>query len=173
MLSCYVSLCSEFHIAHFFSFLCCPVTTMYVSLCSEFRVCLPQFFYGVRVVHFFSFFCVVLLCIFMFWVPCCNLRYDIRIKTMLCSSLPPAGGSRVHVLFTLFEGGFVWVFFVYPCLSFVLFSFHHCLSSTKHSLWLLLWCLWTFLGQKQEFWQLWRILLMTTNKQNYAISYKW
>jgi hypothetical protein len=37
VLSCYVSLCSEFRVAHFFSFLCCPVTNIYVALCSEFR----------------------------------------------------------------------------------------------------------------------------------------
>ena len=36
------------------------VLSCYVSVCSEFRVA-----------HFFSFFCVVLLCIFIFWVPCC------------------------------------------------------------------------------------------------------
>jgi hypothetical protein len=33
----------------------------YVSVCSEFRVA-----------HFCRFFCVVLLCVFMFWVPCCS-----------------------------------------------------------------------------------------------------
>jgi hypothetical protein len=43
-------------------------------------------------------FCVVLLCVFMFWVPCYDVRYDIRIKTMFGSSLPQV----VHVLFTLF-----------------------------------------------------------------------
>ena len=26
--------------------------------------------------------CVVLLCVFKFWVPCCDVRYDFRIKTM-------------------------------------------------------------------------------------------
>jgi hypothetical protein len=87
MLSCYVSLCSEFCVAHFFSLsLCCPVMCLYVlssvllislvffmlscyvSLCSEFRVA-----------HFFSLFCVVLLCVFMFWVPCCSFH-----KVFLC-----------------------------------------------------------------------------------------
>jgi hypothetical protein len=33
----------------------------YVSVCSEFRAA-----------HFFSFFLVVLICICMFWVPCCS-----------------------------------------------------------------------------------------------------
>ena len=74
VLSCYVSLCSEFRVAYFIKKkLCCPVMCLYVlssvllislvcfllscyvSLCSEFRVA-----------HFFSLFCVVLLCIFMF-----------------------------------------------------------------------------------------------------------
>jgi hypothetical protein len=37
-----------------------------------------------------------LLCVFTFWVPCCDVRYDFRIKSMLGSSLPPVvyrGGS--------------------------------------------------------------------------------
>ena len=37
----------------------------------------------------FYFFCVVLLCVFMFWVPCSDVHYVFRIKTMFCSSLPP------------------------------------------------------------------------------------
>ena len=63
-----------------FVFSCCPVMCLYVlssvlvislvflvlscyvSLCSEFRVA-----------YFFSFFRVDLLCVFMFWVPCCSL----------------------------------------------------------------------------------------------------
>ena len=136
------------------------VFSCYVSLCSEFLV-----------VHFFSLFCVVLLCIFMFWVPCCNLRYDIRIQTMFCSSLPLVVVGFISYLRYLRES--VCGFLCKPLFIFCPFSFHHCLSSTKHSLWLLLWSLGTFLGQKQEFWQLWRILLMITNKPNYAISYKW
>jgi hypothetical protein len=39
---------------------------------------------------FFSLsFCVVLLWVFTLWVPFCNVRYDIRIKTMFGLSLPP------------------------------------------------------------------------------------
>ena len=37
-------------------------------------------------------FCVVLLCVLVFLVPCCDVRYDFRIKTMFGSSLPPVGG---------------------------------------------------------------------------------
>jgi hypothetical protein len=46
--------------------------------------------------------CVVLLCVFIFWVLCCDIRYDFRIKTMFGSFLPPIGCKRVHVLFMLF-----------------------------------------------------------------------
>jgi len=31
----------------------------------------------------FSVFCVVLLCVFTFWVPCCDVRYDFRMKRCL------------------------------------------------------------------------------------------
>ena len=41
---------------------------------------------GVRVANYF---CVVLLCVFTFWVPCCNVRYDFHIETMFSSSLRP------------------------------------------------------------------------------------
>ena len=37
----------------------------------------------------FKVFCVVLLCVFMFRVPCCDVRYDFSIITMFGSSLPP------------------------------------------------------------------------------------
>ena len=60
VLSCYVSLCSEFRVTHFFCFF---VLSCYVSLCSEFRVA-----------YFFSFCCAILLCVFMFWVPCCSFH---------------------------------------------------------------------------------------------------
>ena len=50
----------------------------------------------------FLVFCVVLLWVFTFWVPCCDVHYDFRIKTMFGSSLPPVVCRRAHVLFTLF-----------------------------------------------------------------------
>ena len=34
-------------------------------------------------------FCVVLLCVFTFWVPCCDVRYHFCIETMFDSSLNP------------------------------------------------------------------------------------
>jgi len=53
VLSCYVSLCFEFHVAHFFSFFCCcPVIYLYVL--------------SSVLLLFFVFFCAVLLCVFMF-----------------------------------------------------------------------------------------------------------
>jgi hypothetical protein len=33
--------------------------------------------------------CVLILCVLTFGVPCCDVRYDFRIKTMLGSYLPP------------------------------------------------------------------------------------
>ena len=40
--------------------------------------------------------------VFPFWVPCCDVRYDLNIKTMFGSSLPPVVCRSAHVLFTLF-----------------------------------------------------------------------
>jgi len=42
----------------------------------------PRFFGGICVAHFFCFFfvCVALLCVFMFWLLCFDIRYDFRIK---------------------------------------------------------------------------------------------
>ena len=47
--------------------------------------------------------CVVLLCIFTFWVPCCDVRYDFRINTMVrfvvCS---PEDSCPVYIISVLF-----------------------------------------------------------------------
>jgi len=53
------------------------------------------------------FVCVVLLCVFTFRVPCCDVSYDFHIETIFGSSLPPVVCRRVHVIFTLFV--FVYV----------------------------------------------------------------
>jgi hypothetical protein len=45
--------------------------------------------------------CVFLLCIFRYWVPYCDVRYDFLITTMFGSSLLSVVCSRAHVLFTL------------------------------------------------------------------------
>ena len=60
----------------------------------------PRIFGGVRVAHLF-FLCVVLLCVFTFRVPHCDVRYEFRIKTMFGSSLPTVACRRAHVLFAL------------------------------------------------------------------------
>jgi hypothetical protein len=44
-------------------------------------------------------FCFVLWRIFTFWVPCWDVRYYFRNKTMFSSSLSLVVGRRVHVLF--------------------------------------------------------------------------
>ena len=49
----------------------------------------------------------VLLCVFTFWVPCCDVRYNFCIKTMFGSFLPPVVCRRAHVLFTLFVFAYI------------------------------------------------------------------
>ena len=43
---------------------------------------------------------IVLSCVFTFWVPCCDVRYDFRIQKMFGSSLPPLFVGGTHVLRT-------------------------------------------------------------------------
>jgi hypothetical protein len=43
------------------------------------------------------YFCVVLWCVFTFWVPHCDVRYDFNINTMFGSSLPPVVCRRANV----------------------------------------------------------------------------
>jgi hypothetical protein len=47
-------------------------------------------------------FCVVLLYVFTFWVPCCGVYYDFRIKTMFSSSLPKVVCMRAHIICILY-----------------------------------------------------------------------
>ena len=51
-----------------------------------------------------------LLCVFLFWVLCCDVCYDFNIETMFVSSLPPVVCRRAHVLFTLLA--FVYIIYV-------------------------------------------------------------
>ena len=67
----------------------------------------PRLFLRSLCCSFFVVFCVSRLCIFMFWVPCCDVRYDFSIKTMFGSSLPSVVCSSAHVLFTLFVFAYV------------------------------------------------------------------
>jgi len=46
--------------------------------------------------------CAVLLFVFTFCVPYCDVPHDFRIKSMFGSSLPSVVCTRAHVLFTLF-----------------------------------------------------------------------
>ena len=86
-LSCYISLCSEFRVSHFIIFLYCPVMCLpccscffvlscYVSLNSVLLIslCCPvMHLYVLSSVLLISLvFFVVLLCVCMFWVPCCS-----------------------------------------------------------------------------------------------------
>jgi hypothetical protein len=66
----------------------------------------------------FLIFCVLLLCVFTFWVPCCDVRYDFRIKTMFCSYLSPAVCRRAHILSTLFVFVSTWCCPTHIMLSF-------------------------------------------------------
>ena len=74
---------------------------------------------------FFLVFCVLLLCVLTFLVPCYNVRYDIRIKTLLDLSLPPIICKRVHVL--LF-------FCIYCCSTFCSFKCIYVLTWKRCSL---------------------------------------
>jgi len=51
---------------------------------------------------FFQFSCVVLLCVFTFWVSFCDIRYDFCIKRCSVSFSPPGVCKGARVLFTLF-----------------------------------------------------------------------
>ena len=66
--------------------------------------------------------CVVLLCVFMFWVPCCDVRYDFRFKTKFGSSLLSVVHRSPHVLF-LYLYLFVIVSNTYCVVFIVVFVF--------------------------------------------------
>jgi uncharacterized membrane protein YesL len=73
----------------------------------------------------FLFVCVILLFVFTFYVLCCDVCYDFRIKTMFSSSLLPVVCRRAHVLFTLFVCWRIVVSNTY-CEVFVLFVSSSC-----------------------------------------------
>jgi len=66
------------------------------------NICIVILANSIPTIAFIFSFCVVILCVFTFWVPCWDVRYDFRIKTMFKSSLFPVVCMRAHVLFTLF-----------------------------------------------------------------------
>jgi hypothetical protein len=47
----------------------------------------------------FVVFCIVLLCVFMLRIPCCDVHYDFRIKTMYDLSLPPVVAGLLSYMF--------------------------------------------------------------------------
>ena len=75
------------------------ISITYLVTMELFTLCEPlsslPVFGGVRVAPLFSF-SVVLFCVLMFWVQCCDLRYDVRIKTMFGSYLPPGACRRAE-----------------------------------------------------------------------------
>jgi len=91
--------------------------------------CTPDFLVG-SVLLILLVFWIVLLWVFTFWLPCCDVHYNFCIKTIFGSYLPPVVCRRVHVLFTLFVGFFaycgvqhilccVFVLFLSSCIPYV------------------------------------------------------
>ena len=84
----------------YLGFLYCVFALFVFVLCHVPKCCLfgspPVLNTEVHFVHF------VLLCVFTFLVPCCGVRYNVRIKTMFGSSLPLVACKRNHVLLCFF-----------------------------------------------------------------------
>ena len=79
--------------------------------------------------------CVFLLCVFTFWVPCCDVRYDFRIQTMFDSSLPPVVCRRARVLLMLSVFvAYIVVSSTYCVVSNTLCRVKHILCRVKHIL---------------------------------------
>jgi hypothetical protein len=66
-------------------------------------------------------FVVVLVCVFEFCVPCCDVRYDFSMETTFGSSHPPAVCRSVHISFTLFVFVCIWWRATHIVLCFALF----------------------------------------------------
>ena len=85
-----------------------PLRGKWLIILTRSRNCLPFVSTCVHMRCFWWDPYVFLLRVFTFWVPCCDVRYDFRIKTMFSSSFPQVVCRRVHVLL---------MFFVFACLS--------------------------------------------------------
>jgi len=70
----------------------CETGTSYPSRAPALTPCL--------LLGYFLVFCVVLSCVFTFLVSCCDVRYELRLKYMLGSSLPPI--ARVSFMLFVF-----------------------------------------------------------------------
>ena len=71
-------------------------------------------------------FCVVLLCVFMFWGRCCVVRFEFRIKTMFGSSWSPTVCGRQTIgdkdepnIVLMFVSNVLFTLFVSSCVSYV------------------------------------------------------
>ena len=103
---------------------------------------------SLTVAHPFSFLCCV--CVFMFWVPCCDARYDFRIITMFGSSLPPV------VLSMLFVFDCIKWCPTHIVLCFVLFCFSSSCTLCCQFLWIFLFwlplrCSLTFMYHSKQY----------------------
>jgi hypothetical protein len=89
----------------YLGFLYCVFALFVFVLCHVPKCCLfgspPVLNTEVHFVHF------VLLCVFTFLVPCCDVSYNVRIKTVFGWSLPLVVCRKLHVLFALFVFAFV------------------------------------------------------------------
>ena len=81
----------------------------------------PYSFGWVSVVHLFSF------SVFMFWVPCCDVRYDFRMESMFDLSLHPLVCRRAQILLAYSS---VWRV---SCCVFILFFFVYVASFSGFS----------------------------------------
>jgi len=80
----------------------------------------PRVFVGFLLI--FLVFCVVLLSVFTFWVPYCDVRYDFHIKTMFGSSLPLVVCRRAHACLIVYPMLPVFVdcpFLIVPSVLFI------------------------------------------------------
>ena len=101
--------------------------------------CFEVFFVGF-VFLIFLVFRLVLLCVFAFWVPCCDVRYEIRIQTMFGSSLLPVICRRAYVVCTLCVYACIFAHSGVQhilCCVFVLFFFVLC-TLCCHVFWIVL-----------------------------------
>ena len=85
----------------------------------------PQFDFVVGPVSFYIF-CVVLICVVTFWVPCCDVRYDFSIKQCSVRFYPQLDVrglvSYLHYLCLLAHSGVKHIL----CCAFALFFFVLC-----------------------------------------------
>ena len=77
-------------------------------------------FYEIYVNHPWLTYTFCTIIVFTFYVPCCDVCYDFRMKTMFGSSLPPIVCMWAHDLFVL---SFVFTF-LNPCCDFRYNFFH-------------------------------------------------